>query len=662
MFKAVFLGPLRDVEVEILYDNARYAITETCLALTIFREELTTRVLTLFTALLFSKSFHWLCQSRVEYVESDTVSRWTHARLVTLMLLLLVVDVGFVAMCVYLWNGPSVLILFGFEYTILAVSVLATLVRYVLHMVDMSIEGNWPQKGSYLFFLEFATEVVRFLAYVAFFSIIFTFYGMPLHIVRDVWMSYVNLKRRLIVFNKYRKLTANMQERFPNATEEELAACEHTCIICRDQMDEGKKLPCTHIFHLDCLRLWLQQQQSCPTCRADIPTADQASASIGTSQPQQQPHPLHAPAQQPVQPAQPQQPQQQQPQPPAHAPTQPQPQQPAAAPAPYAAVPMQMHPHPAAAGPAGFHRLPPMPAHHQQHAVPFAYPGVPPDFPQPPVVPYQADAPAAAMPGAAVPPPPFVPPPGMGMAEMGMGMPMMPYGMMQPPPWVQPVFPPGFDAPMGLHDSFPERPFSLYRVVTPAPGAAVRAGPEPGSALLRTIPPHTAVLIRERRPATSGGSVYAVMGGGFILEAAERVLEPLPTPSNPTSAAPWGLGPWGLMGGAFGGPPHLSSPAAHGSSALSRGDSPISRALVGARLDMEEARTELAATAEALQLLLQKNETDGRRVREALARLEEVHAGLERRARAVAQGRAQEQEEEAKVGLGGAGSESGGGL
>lgn len=41
--KAVFFGQLRDVEVEILYENARYAITETCLALTIFREELNTR-------------------------------------------------------------------------------------------------------------------------------------------------------------------------------------------------------------------------------------------------------------------------------------------------------------------------------------------------------------------------------------------------------------------------------------------------------------------------------------------------------------------------------------------------------------------------------------------------------------------------------------------
>ena len=55
MTKAIFLGRLRDQEREVMFDRARYAITETCLALTIFHEELTIRVFTLFTALLFSK-------------------------------------------------------------------------------------------------------------------------------------------------------------------------------------------------------------------------------------------------------------------------------------------------------------------------------------------------------------------------------------------------------------------------------------------------------------------------------------------------------------------------------------------------------------------------------------------------------------------------------
>ena len=35
------------------------------------------------------------------------------------------------------------------------------------------------------------------------------------------------------------------------------------------------KLPCSHIFHVDCLKSWLIQQQICPTCRAEIP-ADKA--------------------------------------------------------------------------------------------------------------------------------------------------------------------------------------------------------------------------------------------------------------------------------------------------------------------------------------------------------------------------------------------------
>ena len=65
-----------------------------------------------------------------------------------------------------------------------------------------------------------------------------------------------------------------MEKRFESIKdEEELNRLGHTCIICRDQLDLSggcKKLPCGHAFHTHCLREWLVQQQTCPTCRSDI--------------------------------------------------------------------------------------------------------------------------------------------------------------------------------------------------------------------------------------------------------------------------------------------------------------------------------------------------------------------------------------------------------
>ena len=73
LFKAVrtvFLGKLRDAEYEVLAENSKYAFTETCLALTYFRDELNLKVAALFVALLVAKIFHWLCKERISYMES----------------------------------------------------------------------------------------------------------------------------------------------------------------------------------------------------------------------------------------------------------------------------------------------------------------------------------------------------------------------------------------------------------------------------------------------------------------------------------------------------------------------------------------------------------------------------------------------------------------
>lgn len=67
----IFLGTLRAAEFEHLMERFWYALTETCLAFTVFRDDFNPKFIALFTVLLFLKSFHWLAEDRVDYVSID---------------------------------------------------------------------------------------------------------------------------------------------------------------------------------------------------------------------------------------------------------------------------------------------------------------------------------------------------------------------------------------------------------------------------------------------------------------------------------------------------------------------------------------------------------------------------------------------------------------
>lgn len=118
-----------------------------------------------------------------------------------------------------------------------------------------------------------------------FFTVIFLNYGLPLHILRDVYLTLVSFVGRIRDLMRYRRATRDMDNLYPDATEEELERSgDRTCIVCREEMisrsqraregmqvDEGgpnetpKKLQCGHVFHFHCLRSWLERQQKCPT-------------------------------------------------------------------------------------------------------------------------------------------------------------------------------------------------------------------------------------------------------------------------------------------------------------------------------------------------------------------------------------------------------------
>lgn len=133
-------------------------------------------------------------------------------------------------------------------------------------------------RATATFIIELMAVAAKFLFTFILFIIMFTIYGLPVNIIRDLYVAYQKLRRRLSSFASFRRLTADMNTRFEAVTsQEDLDSLGHTCIICRELMTvdgingDIKKLPgCGHAFHKHCLREWLVHQQTCPTCRADI--------------------------------------------------------------------------------------------------------------------------------------------------------------------------------------------------------------------------------------------------------------------------------------------------------------------------------------------------------------------------------------------------------
>ncbi|KAI3707181.1 hypothetical protein L6452_25473 [Arctium lappa] len=270
--KRIFLGSLREAEVERLNEQSWREVMEILFAITIFRQDFSVMFLAMVTALLLIKSLHWLAQKRVEYIETTpTVPMLSHIRIVSFMGFLLLVD------CLFLYNSvkyliqtrqASVSLFFSFEYMILATTTISTFVKYVFYVSDMLMEGQWERKAVYTFYLELIRDLLHLSMYLCFFLVIFVNYGVPLHLIRELYETFRNFKLRIADYIRYRKITSNMNDRFPDATPEELNASDATCIICREEMTTAKRLVCGHLFHVHCLRSWLERQHTCPICRA----------------------------------------------------------------------------------------------------------------------------------------------------------------------------------------------------------------------------------------------------------------------------------------------------------------------------------------------------------------------------------------------------------
>ncbi|KAM9227853.1 E3 ubiquitin-protein ligase AMFR isoform 3-T3 [Leptosomus discolor] len=235
-----------------------------------------------FSGLVFLHLMVQLCKDRFEYLSfSPTTPMSSHVRVLTLLIAMLLSCCGLAIICGIIGyaHGMHTLAFMAAESLLVTVRTAHVILRYVIHLWDLNHEGTWEGKGTYVYYTDFVMELTL-LSLDLMHHIHMLLFG-------NIWLSMASLvifmqlrylfhevQRRIRRHKNYLRVVGNMEARFAVATPEELAANNDDCAICWDSMQSARKLPCGHLFHNSCLRSWLEQDTSCPTCRMSLNITD----------------------------------------------------------------------------------------------------------------------------------------------------------------------------------------------------------------------------------------------------------------------------------------------------------------------------------------------------------------------------------------------------
>ncbi|GAA6229805.1 E3 ubiquitin-protein ligase AMFR-like [Lates japonicus] len=231
-----------------------------------------------FAVLVFLHLLVQLCKDRFEYLSfSSATPLSSHARVLLLLVVLLLCCGGLATLCSRLARsqGRHTAAFMAAECMLVTVRTTHVMFRYSIHLWDVNQEGSWENKSSYVYYTDLLMELLLLGLDLL--------HHIHMLIFSNIWLSMASLvifmqlrflvqevQKRIRRHHNYLRVLRNMETRFSVASADELTANNDDCAICWDVMSSARKLPCGHLFHSSCLRSWLEQDTSCPTCRMSL--------------------------------------------------------------------------------------------------------------------------------------------------------------------------------------------------------------------------------------------------------------------------------------------------------------------------------------------------------------------------------------------------------
>jgi len=163
------------------------------------------------------------------------------------------------------------------EIGVIKIKALHIVLRYAIHLYDLHYIGLWEHKGRWLHY----NDIVLCCSFLT----LNLFHHLHMLLSGNLWLSMASLvicmhirfllnelQKQYQKHHTYRRVVNDMECKYPSVHK------KGECAICWDTFSTARQLSCGHCFHGSCLRLWLEQDATCPTCRQRLDERDEEPA------------------------------------------------------------------------------------------------------------------------------------------------------------------------------------------------------------------------------------------------------------------------------------------------------------------------------------------------------------------------------------------------
>ncbi|KAG7193620.1 E3 ubiquitin-protein ligase hrd1 [Scheffersomyces spartinae] len=154
---------------------------------------------------------------------------------------------------------------------------------------DENDELIWEAKTYYVKGIKITASFLELMANCRMMYLLYVFTKeFPLTCLGGIFFSLKAILKEIIHLRKYIIAANALETSIQNASKEDLAQGDNSCIVCFEIMFSveeydrkhshkpltkrryPKKLLCGHILHMGCLKQWLERSDSCPMCRRKV--------------------------------------------------------------------------------------------------------------------------------------------------------------------------------------------------------------------------------------------------------------------------------------------------------------------------------------------------------------------------------------------------------